>query len=113
MRVKEGAVAGSYQGPATTEIDSPHLRGRRRLNRCVNLILSQSPSTDVNAWEFTGNRCGNRVGIWELDRVSLRSMASGGDRPFLGARQRDIRCQTRKPAAPGADGTALAVATLP
>jgi hypothetical protein len=26
--------AGSYRGPATTEIDSPHLRGRDRLSRC-------------------------------------------------------------------------------
>jgi len=35
-----------------------------------------------------GNSLGMDVGIeweiWELDRVSLRSMASGGDRPFLG-----------------------------
>jgi hypothetical protein len=35
------SVAGSNRGPATTEIDSPSLRGRRRLNRRVNLILSQ------------------------------------------------------------------------
>ena len=62
------------RGPAITEINAPHLRGRRRLNRRANLILSQSPSTDGNAWEFAGNRCGNTVGIWELNRVSLRSM---------------------------------------
>ena len=68
-----GSIAGSNHGPATTEIDSPHLRGRRRLNRRVNLILSQSPSTDVNPWEFDGNRCGNTVGMWELDWVSMRS----------------------------------------
>ncbi len=61
------------QGPATTEIDSPHLRGRRRLNRRLFLILSKSPSADISAWEFAGNLCGNRVGMWELDRVSLRS----------------------------------------
>jgi len=30
----------SLHGPATTEIDSPSLRGRRRLNRRVKLILS-------------------------------------------------------------------------
>src|SRR5215470_12540794 len=64
------------RGPATTEIDSPHFRGRRRLNRRVHLILPQNPSTDVNAWEFAGNRCGNRIGIWELDRVSLRPAPS-------------------------------------
>src|SRR5258708_5135793 len=94
------------RGPATNEIDPPHLRARHRLNRGVNLILSQSPSSDVNAWEFAGKQCGNRVGMWELDRVSLRSMASGGDRPFRGPGQRDIRCQTRTLVAPGADGTA-------
>ena len=66
------------RGTATTEIDSPHLRGRRRLNRRVFLILSKSPSADVNAWEFTGNQCGNRVGIWEWDRNSLRAGTSGG-----------------------------------
>lgn len=60
------------------KFDSPHLRGGRRLNRCVNLILSQSPPTDVNAWKFTGNRCVNRMGTWELDRNSLRAMTSGG-----------------------------------
>src|SRR5262249_45072356 len=60
------------RAPATTEIDSPHFRGRLRLNRRVHLILPQNPSTDVNAWEFDGNRCGNRMGIWELDRGSLR-----------------------------------------
>src|SRR6266849_9167924 len=75
---------GWLRGPATTEIDSPHLRGRRRLNRRVNLVLSQSPSTEGNAREFTGNRCGNRVGIWDLDRVPLKSVASGSDRTFLG-----------------------------
>jgi hypothetical protein len=32
---------GRLRGPATTEIDSPSLRGRRRLNRRVKLILSQ------------------------------------------------------------------------
>src|SRR5258705_6851181 len=72
------------RAPATTEIDSPHLRGKRRLNRRVNLILSQKPSTDVNAWEFTGNQCGNRVGTWDLDRVSVTPVASGGDHPFFG-----------------------------
>ena len=68
----------SRSGPPATpaEIESPHLRGKRRLNRRVNLILSQKPSTDVNAWEFTGNQCGNRVGIWKLDRVSLRPAPS-------------------------------------
>jgi hypothetical protein len=59
-------------------VRNPHLRERRRMNRRVFLILSKSPSADVNAWEFTGNRCGNRVGIRELDRNSLRSMTSGG-----------------------------------
>jgi hypothetical protein len=39
----------AMHGPATTEIDSPLLRDRRRLNRRANLILSQSPSTDGNA----------------------------------------------------------------
>ena len=81
----------------TTDIDSPRLRGRRCLNRRVNLILPRSPSTDVNKWKFTGNRCGNGVGIWELDRVSLRSMASGGGSPVRGPYSRDIRCQTRTP----------------
>src|SRR5215475_11382398 len=70
------------RGPATTEIDSAHLRGGRRLNRCVNLILSQSPPTDVNAWEFTGTRCGDRVGICGLGSPEVR--ASGGHRHFLG-----------------------------
>jgi hypothetical protein len=37
-------------------------------------MFSESPSTDVNAWEFTGNRYGHKVGIWELDRVSPGSM---------------------------------------
>src|SRR6266851_6832496 len=117
MRAVAGALPASsvpgltsrfrwLRGPATTEIDSPHLRGRRRLNRRVNLILSQSSATDGNAWEFTGNQCGNTVDIWELDRDSLRSMASGADRSFRGARQRDIRCQTRTPDAPGTAATA-------
>ena len=86
--IKDAQLRGRFdldtlRGPAITEIDAPHLRGRRRLNRRANLILSQSPSTDGNAREFAGNRCGNTVRIWELDRVSLRSMASGGDRPFV------------------------------
>src|SRR5260370_15920471 len=55
----------------------------------------KSPSTDVNAWEFNGNRCGNGVGIWELDRVSLGTMASGSGRPVRGPHQRDITAQTR------------------
>jgi hypothetical protein len=76
----------SRSGPpaTTTKIDSPHLRGKRCLNRRVNLILSQKPSTAVNAWEFTWNQCGNGVGIWELDRVSVTPVASGGDHPFFG-----------------------------
>src|SRR5207245_8885183 len=53
-----------------------------------------------------GNSLGMDVGIeweiWELDRVSLRSMASGGDRPFLGPGHRDIRGQTRTLAPPEA-----------
>ena len=68
----------------TLDIDSPHLPGERRLNRRVNLILSQSRSTEGNSWEFTGNRCGNRVGIWDLDRVPLKSLASGSARTFFG-----------------------------
>jgi hypothetical protein len=44
------------------------------------------------------------VGIWELDRVSLRSMASGRGRPVHGPHPRDIRCHTPTPAAPGAHG---------
>jgi hypothetical protein len=36
------------RGPATIEIDSPHLRDRGCLNRRVHLSLSQSPSTDIN-----------------------------------------------------------------
>ena len=94
-------------GPATTEIDSPHLRGRRRLNRRVNLILSQSPSTDVYAWKFTGNRCGSGAGLWELGRVSLRSMASGSGRPVRGPHPRDMTSQTQTLAAPEADATAI------
>jgi len=56
----QAAVAYRWlRGPATTEIASPR------------------PSTDGNGWEFTGNRCGNTVGIWELDRGSLRPLAFG------------------------------------
>ncbi len=99
-------IAGSNHGPAITEIDAPHLRGRRRLNRRANLILSQSPSIDGNAWEFTGNRCGNTVGIWELDRLSLRSMASGDDRPFVEPPHPDITCRTPTRNAAGADASA-------
>ena len=47
-------AASVIAGARTTEIDSPHFRGRRRLNRRVHLILPQNPSTDVNAWEFAG-----------------------------------------------------------
>ena len=53
------------RGPAITEIDSHHLRGRGGLNRQAHLILSVSPPIDVNAWEFAGNRGGNTVGMWE------------------------------------------------
>jgi hypothetical protein len=97
--------------PAITEIDSPHLRSRRRLNRRVNLILSQNPSTDGNAWEFTGNRRGNTVGIWELDRVPLRPMAFGSGRRAPGLRHRDIIGHSRSPVAPGAPGAPGAHAT--
>ena len=84
------------RGPATTEIDSPHLRGGLRLNRRVFPILSKSPSADVNAWEFTGDRCGNRVGIWELDQNSLRSMTSGGAvAPVREPRPYNVICHTR------------------
>jgi hypothetical protein len=100
-RVRSRFDLGALPGPATTEIDSPHLRARGRLKRRVNLILSQKPSTEVNAWEFTGNRCGNRVGIWELERVSVRPAASA----ILWARHRDVICQTRTPGAPGAAAT--------
>ena len=55
------------RGPAITEIDPPHLRGRCRLNRQAHLILSVSTPLHVNAWEFAGNRCGNTLGMWESD----------------------------------------------
>jgi hypothetical protein len=55
--------------------------------------------------QFNGNRCGDGAGIWELDRVSLRTMASGSGRPVRGPHPRDITSQTRTPATPGADGT--------
>src|SRR5262249_54507086 len=71
-------VVGSNPTPATTDIDSPTFEVDVVLNRRGFLILSKSPSADVNAWEFTGNQCGNRVGIWERDRNSLRVMTSGG-----------------------------------
>jgi len=49
--------------PATTEIDSPSLRGRRRLNRRINLILSQESFHRrqcvgiqwESMWEWSGN----------------------------------------------------------
>ena len=41
------------------------------------------------------------MGIWELDRVSLRTMASGSGRPVRGPHPRDITSQTRTPAGPG------------
>ena len=40
-----------------------------------------------------------------MDRVSLRTMASGSGRPVRGPFPRDITSQTRTPATPGADGT--------
>ena len=79
------------RGPATTEIDSPHLRGRRRLNRRVHLILSQSPSTNVNAWEFTGNGCGNRVGNLGIGSGFPEVHGLRRRSPLLGPRHRDIR----------------------
>src|SRR5262249_48402307 len=80
------SVVRSNRGPATTEIDSPHLRGKRRLNRRGNLISSQKPSSDVNAWEFTGDQCGNKVGIWELDRVFRDARGLRRRSPILWAR---------------------------
>jgi len=81
--IKDTQLRGRFdlnplRGPATTEIDSPTFEVDVVLNRRGFLILSKSPSADVNAWEFTGNQCGNRVGIWERDRNSLRVMTSGG-----------------------------------
>jgi hypothetical protein len=43
------------------------------------------------------------VGIWELERVSVRPAASA----ILWARHRDVICQTRTLAAPEAAATAL------
>src|SRR6266481_3381401 len=48
---------------------------------------------------------GHGVGIWELDRVSLRTMASGSGRPVREPHPRDISCQTRTRNAAGADAT--------
>jgi hypothetical protein len=48
------------------------------------LFYNYRDTTEGNSWEFTGNRCGNRVGIWDLDRVPLKSVASGSDRTFFG-----------------------------
>ena len=45
---------------------------------------------------------------WELDRVSLRTMASGSGRPVRGPHPRDISSQTRTPAGEGAAVTAAA-----
>ncbi len=42
------------------------------------------------------------MGIWELDRISLRTMASGSGRPARGPHPRDISCQTRTRNAAGA-----------
>ena len=70
----------ALRGPATAEIDAPHLRGRRRLNRRVNLICPRAlPLTAVR-----GNSLGIDVGIEResgLGPGPLRSIASGGDRP--------------------------------
>ena len=78
-----GVRIRSSRGPATAEIDAPHLRGRRRLNRRVNLILSRAlPLTAVR-----GNSLGIDVGIKResgLGPGPLRSIASGGDRPSFG-----------------------------
>jgi len=83
-------TTGSNHGPAITEIDSHHFRGRGGLNREAHLILSVSPPIDVNAWEFAGNRGGNTVGMWEngpsfpevgTESSSLR-MGREGQSPF-------------------------------
>ncbi len=60
--------AGSDRGPATTEIDSPHLRGGGRLTGepgryCLRNIPpastgGNSVGTDVRIWWETGNRTG-------------------------------------------------------
>ena len=82
------SAGGSSSTRLTFEVDS-------RLNRRAFLILSKSPSPDVNAWEFTGNRCGNAVGIWELDRNFLRSMTSGGAVVPREPRPHDVICHSQ------------------
>ncbi len=46
-----------------------------------------------------------------MDRVSLRTLASGSGRPVRGPHPRDITAQTRTPATLGADGTVILIHT--
>src|SRR6266849_67916 len=46
-QIRDRFNLGAWKGPTITEIDSAPLRARHRLNRRVDLILSQSPSTDI------------------------------------------------------------------
>lgn len=57
------------RGAAITEIDSPRLRGGRRL---ITELVSSRPSPgsiDLNEWELSGNGRWNFLGIWESDWV--------------------------------------------
>lgn len=61
------------RGPATTDIDSPRLRGRCRVNRQAPLILSVSPPLISMHGNSRWNQSGNIVGMWESNWISLRA----------------------------------------
>jgi len=103
------SIAGSNHGPAITEIDSPDSRGRRPLIRKAHVILSERPPIDVNTSDVAGNRCGNTMGMWESDWVSLSvpirvpaNLCSIGVRrrsaiPPIGCSAREMRAPVASP----------------
>ena len=58
-------IAGSNQGPAITEIDSPAVRSGRRLIIEPIPSVSEPLPCDLAPWELAGTEQENFVGTWE------------------------------------------------
>src|SRR5712692_2190892 len=82
-RTESFATAASNHGPATTEIDSPHLRGRRRLTRRVP-IGGRDFQARGRLLHFAGGgrRCGILNVIHEKDATQLRHELLGELQPL-------------------------------